>query len=247
MIRKNRYFVSLLFFVFSVVVLKAQKTVQDNGLYFLRYQNQLMINDKWNVQSEIEMRRFFEQNRLNNVIAHSRLYYNTGATTNVAFGFAYSSQGPQNPASTSNLTVPEYRIQQEFNYSLRLSKRFGIQQRLRIDERFIRRNNGVELLDGVNFNWRFRFRLQATYLVSKEGASKRTILKASNEVMVNAGKNVAYNQFDQNRIYIGVERDLSDKFSAEIGYIKWYQQTAAGNVFFDRDILRITLYHKIKL
>ena len=159
----------------------------------------------------------------------------------------YSLQSPQDPNATINVVVPEKRIVQEFNLSNSLSKRLTFQQRLRIDERFIHKNNGKELLDGYDFNFRFRYRLQASYRVNKLEAPKATILKLSNELMVNAGKNIIYNQFDQNRLYVGIEQGFGKGISAELGYLHWYQQRASGNQFFDRDIIRFTLNHKIKL
>lgn len=246
MILKNRYIV-LIFLLFSFLVVQAQKTVINQELYWVRYYNLMEINNRFTWHNEAEIRRFWQGNVQHHFIMHTRMHYRTGQNTNAAFGLTYSRQSPQDPVSTSKLVVPEFRGVQEFNYTIPLSNRFSLQQRLRIDERFIRRNDGVELLSGVSFNFRFRFRLQANYVLSSERATKRTILKLSNEVMFNAGKEIVYNQFDQNRIYIGIERDLSKTFSAEIGYLKWYQQTAAGNVFFNRDIIRFTLYHKLKI
>jgi hypothetical protein len=136
---------------------------------------------------------------------------------------------------------------QEVNLGNPLTKRLIIQQRLRIDERFIHKNNGKELLDGYDFNFRFRYRLQVTYRINKLEATNATILKLSDELIVNAGKNIVYNHFDQNRIYVGIEQGINKTISAELGYLHWYQQRASGNQFFDRDIIRFTLNHKIKL
>jgi hypothetical protein len=65
--------------------------------------------------------------------------------------------------------------------------------------------------------------------------------------MLNAGPTIVYNHFDQNRIYVGIEQVLSKKFSMELGYLNWYQQTASGDRFFSRDIIRLTLFHNIDL
>jgi len=232
------------FFSFYIV---AQKIVTNQNLYWMRYYNQLEINEKFMWHNEMEIRRFFEGNVKHHFIAHTRMHYKTGQNTDVALGITYSRQSPQDPISTSNLIVPEFRGVQEFNYVIFISNRFTFQQRLRIEQRFIRNNNGIELLDGYGFNFRFRFRLQANYRISNEEAINRTTLKISNEIMVNAGKNIIYNQFDQNRIYIGIERDFSKSISFELGYINWYQQTVSGNHFFNRDIIRLTLYHRLKL
>jgi len=111
---------------------------------------------------------------------------------------------------------------------------------VRIEERFIRKNNGTELLDGYNFNMRYRLRFQYQFLLWK---NKNAALKVSNELMVNSGKNV--NFFDQNRIYVAYEHNFSKKLSAEIGYLGWYQQRVQFDTYFQRDIVRLTIYNKI--
>jgi Protein of unknown function (DUF2490) len=72
-------------------------------------------------------------------------------------------------------------------------------------------------------------------------------LKIAEEIMVNAGEHIVYNSFDQNRIYFALEKGLAKGFSAELGYLYWFQQRSSGNQYFERDIMRFTLYHKIKL
>jgi hypothetical protein len=237
---------SSLFLLFSLG-LTAQKTVTNQSLYWLRYYNQLTLNSKLVWHNEIEDRRFFDNNRQHHLIIHSRLHYKFLPNADAAIGFTYSLQSPQDPNATINIVVPEKRIVQEFNLSNPLSKRLTFQQRFRIDERFIHKNNGKELSEGYDFNFRFRYRLQASYILSKAEAKNTTTLKIADELMVNAGKTIIYNQFDQNRIYIGIEQGFGKGVSAELGYLHWYQQRASGNQFFDRDIIRFTLNHKIKL
>lgn len=226
----------------------AQKTVIRQNLFWYRYYNQLEINSKIVWHNEVEGRRFFEGYQRHHFIMHSRLHYKLTNNTDMAGGMTYSRQSPQNPnpRAIDVLVVPEFRFVQEFNHNIPVSSRFSFQERLRIEQRFFRKNNGVELLEGHSFNFRFRLRLQASYRLNKELTKKTTILKVSNEVMINAGKNILLNKFDQNRIYIGIERELSKKVSVELGYMNWYQQTSLGYLFYNRNIVRLTLYHRIK-
>ncbi len=145
------------------------------------------------------------------------------------------------------MVVPELRPFQEINLSYQFSKRFTLQHRWRIDERFIHKNNGKELQDGYDFNFRFRYRLQANFKINKDEAKDTTVLKVADELMINGGSNIIYNQFDQNRIYAGLEQGISRNISIELGYLHSFQQRATGDEFFDRNIIRLTLYHKIKL
>jgi hypothetical protein len=237
----------LLLFSLLCLGVRAQKDVSHQSLYWLRYYNQLRINEKWAWHNEIEDRRFFINNQQHHLIAHTRLYYKILSNTDIAFGLTYSRQSPQFINAIATLIVPEIRPNQEIDVSNTLAKRLILQHRLRIDERFMRKNNGEELLDGYDFNFRFRYRLQVNYRLSSDSAKNKTTFKVSNEIMLNTGKNIVYNQFDQNRIYAGCEQELNKKISVELGYLHWYQQRAVENQFFDREILRLAIFHKLTL
>jgi hypothetical protein len=63
-------------------------------------------------------------------------------------------------------------------------------------------------------------------------------VKASDELLwQNTG-------FDQNRIYSALEYRFSRHFSMEAGYLKIWQKRNE-NQYFNRDILRVTLYMTI--
>jgi DNA segregation ATPase FtsK/SpoIIIE-like protein len=239
----------LLFFIcfWHFAVLAQTKEITNQSLYWMRYYSQLTMNEKWTWHNEFDNRRFFEKNEQHHFIAHTRLHYKIAENIDIALGLTYSLQSPQDPNATSNLVVPEIRPVQEFNYSIPVSQKFTIQQRLRIDERFIRKNDSKQLFDGYNFNFRFRYRVQASYKLHSESSNLSTTLKVSNELMINAGKKIINNHFDQNRVYVGIEQDVTKNFAIELGYLHWYQQRASGYQFFDREILRFTIYHKISL
>jgi hypothetical protein len=172
--------------------LAAQKTVSNQNLYWLRYFNQLSFNTKHSLHTEIEDRRFFEGNKQHHFIMHSRFNTKVYPNTEVNFGLTYSRQSPQDPSSKATLVVPEIRPNQEITYNNTISKNLSLQQRFRIDERFIRKNDGVTLLDGNNFSLRFRYRLMLAYKFNSE---LPLTLKLANELMINNGKQIVYNQY----------------------------------------------------
>ena len=241
-----RYISIAVIIAFSAQVASAQKTIARQSLYWTRYYNILTLHPKWSWHNEIDNRRFWENNRQHHLIMHSRLHYKWRGNADAALGLTYSRQSPQDPHSDKSLVVPEFRPVQEVNIVTPLGERWAFHSRFRVDERFFRRNDGSQLLAGYDFNIRFRHRIQLVYNVYKPGAKRPLSLKIANELMVNAGKNIVYNHFDQNRIYIGAEHGLFKNISAEIGYLHWYQQRNAGNQFYSRDIVRCTLYHRMK-
>ena len=224
-----------------------QKEVTRQTLYWTRYYNQLNFHPRWAWHNEIDNRRFLQSNTQHHLIMHSHLHYKVLPNVDIAAGFTYSRQSPQSPDATVHLVVPELRPFQEINLTTPFGKRLVLAQRLRVDERFIHRNNGKQLLDGYDFNFRIRLRAQAIVSLSKQSTDHNTYLKIANELMVNAGKNITLNQFDQNRIYVGLEQNLGKKLAVELGYLHWYQQRSSGYQFFNRDITRVTIYHRINI
>ncbi|CAM3399346.1 DUF2490 domain-containing protein [Pontibacter korlensis] len=72
-------------------------------------------------------------------------------------------------------------------------------------------------------------------------------IRASDEIIFNAGKRITNNRFDQNRIYVGLNYPVHKSIILEAGYLKWFQQRASGNQFYSRDIVRVVITHKINL
>ena len=65
--------------------------------------------------------------------------------------------------------------------------------------------------------------------------------------MVNVGRKIVKNTFDQNRIYGALNYSFKPSFSIELGYMNWYQQRSNGVDFYNRNIFRLSLFHQISL
>ncbi|PWK17024.1 uncharacterized protein DUF2490 [Arcicella aurantiaca] len=241
-----KYHCLIFTFLFSCQLF-GQANITNQNLYWTRYYNQLSLNSKWTWHNEIDMRRFADNSRLHHLIIHSHLHYKVAPNFDVAAGITYSQQSPQFSDATSTLVVPEIRPFQEINQSQTLGKRVTLSHRFRLDERFIRKNNGTDLLEGSDFNFRFRYRPQLVINLSKSDNKTPVNLKVADELMLNFGGEILYNHFDQNRVYAGFEKVLSKNFSVEMGYLHWFQQRNTGKDFFDRNIVRLTILHKVKL
>ena len=51
----------------------------------------------------------------------------------------------------------------------------------------------------------------------------------------------------KNRIYLAVNYKLNNSYAVELGYMNWFQQQKSGTDFYNRDILRFSLFHSIDL
>lgn len=241
---KTNYILFISIFSLVQIALFGQtKQVTPQNLYWLRYTNQIALGSKFVLQNEFEERRFFAHNRHHHFIIHSRLHYKF-SKFEAAAGLTYSRQSPQNPEPISRLVIPEIRPVQEMSFQTNFSKILSLQNRWRIEERFIHRNDGIQLKDGYDFNMRIRYRIQAAIKVVIFSKNAPSQIKITNEIMLNAGKRILYNQFDQNRFSIAFDQTINPHLSMELGYIHWYQQRQSGNQFYKREIGRFTISQK---
>jgi Protein of unknown function (DUF2490) len=237
------FFVFLLSFCFFA---KAQnKVIAHQNVYWLRYYNQLAFSPKLVFHTEFDNRKSFGTNQQQQAIFHARLFYQLPKNTEIAGGITYSRQSQAE--SPTHLVVPEFRANQLATWTIPTTKRLAIQHRIWIEDRFQRHHDGKVLLEGYDFSLRFRYRLQAAFQLNKPENKLKTIAKISDELMLNAGKKIVYNYFDQNRFSVSIEQNINKNLSFETQYFRTFQQKPAGNQFASRNVLRLTLYHKIFL
>ncbi|WMJ72190.1 DUF2490 domain-containing protein [Cytophagaceae bacterium ABcell3] len=221
-----------------------QQIHQD--LYWLRYHNRIFLSDKWEWQAHADDRRHFYPNVRHHFLFRAQPFFHISENVSLSQGFVYAMQHPHEPMNLSELAVPELRPFQEVVVKNDLGE-WQIRHRYRLEERFFRRADDERLLAGYNFNWRVRYQLQLQRRLFKLNQSRGVHFRIAEEVMINMGRNVEYNVFDQSRFSAAFFVNLSDHFDLELGYSHWYQQLRDGESFFNRNIYRMTLYHNIDL
>jgi hypothetical protein len=230
------------------VLTLAQKQVDHQQLIWFAYFNTLKLDQKWWLISELQERRFIHSFKPHQFLVRTHVNRELGSGWDVAAGMCLFLQSPNDPESSSSLIVPELRPHFEFNLRQKLSW-ITIDHRYKFEARFFHHVNedNTSLEDGYSFgNFRARYRLQFSLPLLKIADDRYLKLKAGDEILFNLGKEVIHNFFDQNRIAIALSFDFSPDLTFEAGYLNWFQQQKSGNKYFDRDILRISLDHKIK-
>ena len=226
-----------------------QKNITNQQLMWYGYFTTFKINENWYFQNELQERHYIKPLAQHQFLIRGhihRLLGKSGWETSV--GMCLFLQNSNDPNSTNKLTVPELRPHIEFAYKRKFMK-VTIDHRYRAEARFFHNTDSTrtELEDGFDFgNFRFRYRLQATIPVIKIADERFIKVKISDEIHLNAGNKISKNVFEQNRIYGGISCDISQKTAFDIGYLNWFQQRSNGD-FFNRNILRITVFHKIDL
>lgn len=233
----------VLFLSLTSPFLQAQKKTDQQTLTWIRYYNIFPLTEKWSIHSELDNRSFVNPIHENLFVVRVQGRYRANKTIDLGGGFAYFNVNTQDPRIDPNFSVPEYRGQQDITLINDIAK-ITFHNRFQIEERFMQKASRTELLDDFSFSWRFRYRLQSTFTLWEK--DKRNLKGTiSDEILLNYGKDNKRNTFDQNRIYAALRYHFNPNIGLELGYMKSFQRRASGVDFYDRDIIRFTVYHKI--
>lgn len=225
--------------------LSAQKNVEHQQLIWYGYYNDLKFNENWNLKSEIQERQFYNPTAQHQLVFRSNLERNLIDNWNASVGMTLFLQNPNNPNSESNLSVPELRPDIGFNNKQKLGF-LTINNRYKAEARFFHDAENGMLVGGYRFsNFRLRYQLGLDFSVLKKEEKDKIILKVKDEIMFNLGNKIVKNVFDQNRIYAAIHYKLNASYAFEVGYMNWFQQQKSGVDFYNRDILRLSLFHNI--
>ncbi len=222
------------------------KNVTYQDLVWFGYFNRAELSSKVMLVSELQERHYIEGFKRHQRLIRAQVQYRIHPEWNVSVGLTYFLQSAQDPASTSDLVVPEIRPHIQLSGDVKLSDKLRMNHRMKLESRYFRNVDDGELADGFEHWYRARYRLGLAYTIARINDRPLKLL-ASDEFMINFGELITYNRFDQNRYYFGFSIEITDQFTFEAGYMNWFQQRASGVDFYDRDILRLNVHHRINL
>ncbi len=177
--------------------------------------------------TEFDNRLFLKPITQNQYVIRAQGRYKINETFETGTGFTYLSVATQDPEATTDFNTPEYRGQQDITWKQNLGK-ITLNQRFQLEERFIHNANKTALLPGTTFSWRFRYRMQGDYTFWK---AENRFLKAivSDEILINAGKSIIKNTFDQNRVYTALQYGVNKNHCLRAGLFKQFSTKSQWN------------------
>jgi len=113
--------------------------------------------------------------------------------------------------------------------------------RIRNEQRWHEVLNSDGSVNRVRFSDRLRFLFSATIPVFKN--SHLPSIYIADEMLVHFGKEITYNTFDQNRLFLGIKQKISKTFSFDLGYMMVYQQKYSGYKYDINHTFRWFLYY----
>jgi hypothetical protein len=237
--------ISGLFLLNTGINAQTEKNVDKQSLLWARYYNQLELNRKWSVHTEIDNRIFINPVTQNTFISRVQIRDKLTDKLELGAGFVYISVATQAPDIKTGFHIPEYRGQQDVTVRHSLGK-VNLTHRYQLEERFVHNASKLRLEDGTTFYLRFRYRIQGDYTFWKKD---KQYLKGimHDEIMINGGNKIIKNTFDQNRVYVAVQLGVSAAVALELGYLNSFQERANGVDYLNRDIIRFSFIHKVKI
>lgn len=240
-------------YLFSLLLLantltaQSSKTIDEQKVVWTAYNITLQFNKKQTFVAEIHERFFIYPNKQHQFVIRGRFHQTIGQNWEASAGMALLTLTSNNPNAQNNLTIPELRPHIAFIYKQN-GEKISFEHEYRAEARFFRQTNEAKtaLEDDFYFgNFRLRYHLKAKIPLIKRNNKQSLSFKLQDEIFLNVGKNIVTNSFDQNRLYFALNCEISPKFAVEIGYLKCFQQTQTAGSFYDRNILRLILSHKV--
>ena len=235
---KNRIAFKLLWVLLLLVAgpMNSQKTIDTQQLVWLRYYLKIQLNNSFQLQQEVEERRFWSPWRQQQVITRTLVEVHLRKEWNAGMGMVYSLQSsPQDPEIHQVTNTAELRPLFELTFQQRLSEKIDLNHRFWSEFRFFEQTDG----SFEYANNRTRYKLELNYK-----ASSKTSLKVFDEILLNIG---GTNVFDQNRYGASAQYTPLKNLGLELGYINWFQERPSATDFYKRHIMRFTLHQTISL
>ena len=214
---------------------------------WVAYNNQTRFSNKLGMWADLHLRtkeEFFTN--FSTAIARFGLTYYIKDNTKLTAGYAFVNHFPAD--NHKNVSQPEHRPWQQLQWHNSF-QRLRLMQWIRLEERFRRKIlNDDELAEGYSFNWKVRYNFFAAFPLAKKAfAPKSWSFILNDEVHINAGKEIVYNYFDQNRFFAGFSYHLNAHDNIQLGYLNLFQQLAAGNSYKMIHAARIFYFHNLDL
>lgn len=189
------------------------KNVTKSNQQWVQYYNQTRFSEKWTLLVDGGYRWKNEFHSSHQYLIRAGAGYEISPGITVAAGL-----GHWGTYSEAGVSLNEVRPHQEI--SMKNPGKLGLSQRIRIEERFLETTSRSDE-QFSRFNWRFRYFIGISIPVVKEFGKQNQMalqINVGDEIFINAGKDIVYNVFDQNRILLGPSFQLNPELTFSLTY-----------------------------
>lgn len=215
-----------------------KKQVNDQSQSWFSLNSTFRLNAKWGLIGDLHIRR-------NNFMADPNFYFvRAGAgywfSNQLSFIGGYAHMWLASTKAGKRIYLNENRLYGQLAYSTSHGK-LNILQRFRNEHRWRESVVADSLVNTTGFTTRLRYLISLSYPVFKNPLLPQPCL--ANEVLIQFGKPIVNNTFDQLRLFAGIRQSLGKGWSYDFGYMMVYQQRASGYQYERNHTLRLFLYY----
>lgn len=205
-----------------------------NANLWLNYFGDHPLSENWQFHFDAQVRRDNVGLSQQQYLVQPGLNWKVSPKLTLGAGYGYMRTYPYGEFPVAS-PVTEHRVWEQASTTTALFD-LNWNHRLRLEQRHIGRPG--------NFRYENRIRYRLLTMVPLPfQEQKHWYLKAYNEIFLNFGGAVARNQFDQNRAYLGIGRDLGTKTKTrlEFGFMEQTLQHRDGRVMEHNHTLLISI------
>ena len=214
------------------------KSVNEVSQSWKSLNSTIRFNNRWGMVADFHIRR-------TNFLADPNFYFlRTGVQywvnnqLSLTLGIGKMWVAPSTP--NWEHFAEENRIYQQALLSSKLGK-IGILQRIRNEQRWIEKIANDQFTGNYRFSNRIRYLLAFNIPIFKN--PKYPSFSLSDELIIQFGKEILYNTFDQNRLFLGIRQPISKTLNFDFGYMQSFQQKASGYQYDKIHTLRCFFYY----
>ena len=228
----------LLLHLISYQSIAQSKTVTDVSQSWTSLNSTIRISNHWGLVADAHLRRTNFLADPNFYFLRAGVQYWVNEHLSLTAGIGKMWVAPTT-ANWEHFAV-ENRLYQQVLLSNKLG-RIGMLQRIRNEQRWIEKIANDQFTGAYKFSNRIRYLLAFNIPIFKN--PKYPSLSLSDELMVQFGKEIVYNTFDQNRLFLGIRQPISKTLNFDLGYMLSYQQKASGYQYDRIHTLRCFFYY----
>lgn len=226
------------------------RQISRNTNAWFMYVGSHKFTDKWGLHLEAQLRRSDIILEAQQLLLRGGLNYHVNSQITITSGYCFVETYPYGKLPVKS-KYPENRIWEQLQFKNQLGSIEWI-SRYRLEQRFLhlphQTVNGYEANDTVTKS--NRARIMNRFSIPFKGKlieEKSIYLSAYDEVMINFGKQVGLNLFDQNRLYLAIGYRLSKIGRLEVGYLNQTIVKSDGKTIETNNTLQVGLLANIDI
>ena len=237
-----RIFIIGPFLLLFISELRGQKISETREQVWLAYLNQTRLTKHSGLWLDLQLRLNDYMSQKSISIARLGYTYFCSDQLRLTGGYGFITHYS---LTEEQPDVPEHRPWQQVQWFDK-KKKVSLSQYMRIEERFVTNTSGGELQNDYRFTWRFRYNFAVSIPLKGDAVTAGVpFIFLNDEILINAGKNVINNYFDQNRLFAGLGYQFTHNLNAHLGYLYVFQQLPAGNQYIHINTLRLFIFHNL--